>query len=206
MSLYRTPFSRSYWADALASSRNLRTLVFAAEMIAVSIVLGMFYIPVADNLRVTISFVSRALCVLVCGPVVGVIYAVAEDLLGFAIHPTGPFFPGYTLSTVVSCFIYALCFYRTKITIARITLAKVITNYGVNVLLGCLWSTMLYGKGYLYYAAKSLIKNTLYLPVQVLMLVVAFQVLLPILARDKRIPNQIGDRIPWFSRLDGSLV
>lgn len=206
MQLYPTPFSRAYWRDAVASSRNLRNLVFAAEMIAAAIVLGMFYVPVADNLRLTISFMARAVCVLVCGPVLGVIYAVAEDLLSFAIHPTGPFFPGYTLSTVLACFIYALCFYRAKITIARITMAKVITNYAVNVLLGSLWSSMLYGKGYLYYAAKSLIKNTLYLPVQVLMLVVAFQVLLPILARDKRIPSQIGDRIVWFGDLRRSIL
>ena len=42
----------------------------------------------------------------------------------------------------------------------------------------------------------SLIKNTLYLPVQVLMLAVLFQALLPVLARQRLIPSQMGE-LTW---------
>jgi hypothetical protein len=196
MSLFRNPFSRGYWQASLASFRSLRCQVFAALMMAAAIVLSALSVPVADNLYLTVGFLARALMALVCGPLTALVCGCAEDLLGFLIHPSGPFFPGYTLSTMLGVFVYALCFYRTKITLPRIIAAKTITNYFVNVALGSCWSAILYGKGYLYYMTASLIKNTLYLPVQVLMLAVLFQALLPVLARQRLIPSQMGE-LTW---------
>ena len=113
------------------------------------------------------------------------------------IHPGGPFFPGYTLNTVLAVAIYALFFYRQRITVWRVAAAKVLTNYPVNVGLGCLWSHMLYGKGYLYYAATSVVKNTLYLPVQILLLYMLLQGLLPSLRRTRLLSPEHPDRITW---------
>lgn len=197
MSMFASPLSRVYWRESLRSFRDLRIQVFAALMMAAAIVLSMFYVPVADNLRITIGFVARALCALVCGPLTALVYGCAEDLLGFVLHPTGPFFPGYTLSTMLGVFCYALFFYRARITVARIFAVKLITNFAVNVLLGSCWSAMLYGKGYLYYLTASLIKNSLYLPIQVLMLAVVFQLLLPVLVRQHLIPPQMGELTVW---------
>ena len=55
---------------------------------------------------------ARALCALVCGPVMGLVFGFVEDILGFILQPTGDFFPGYTLSTMAGVLVYALCFYR----------------------------------------------------------------------------------------------
>ena len=74
--------------------------------------------------------------------------------------------------------IYALFFYRAKITWRRIILAKLLTNIQ-NVLLGALWSAILYSKGYLYYLTQSAVKNALYLPLQILLLGFLFQAVLP---------------------------
>ena len=35
MQLYRTPFSRAYWRDALTDSKKVKILVFSALMVAV---------------------------------------------------------------------------------------------------------------------------------------------------------------------------
>ena len=85
--------------------------------------------------------------------------------------------------------IYALFLYRQRITILRLALAKTVVNYGVNVLLGALWSQMLYGKGYIYYAGKSLVKNTMMLPAEIIILVLLFNVIVPILQKRRLIPN-----------------
>ena len=143
------------------------------------------------------SFVARALAALVGGPLLGILYGIVEDVLGWVLHPGGPFFPGYTLNTVLGVLIYALFFYRQRITIWRIAAAKVLTNYPVNVGLGCLWSHMLYGKGYLYYAATSVVKNTLYLPVQILLLFLVIQAMLPYMRSMGLISPQQPDRITW---------
>lgn len=195
--LYPSPFSRAYWRTAAGELKNLRVLVFCALMIAAAIALGLFSVPLATNLKLSVSFVARALAALVGGPVVGILYGVAEDVLGWVLHPGGPFFPGYTLNTVLAVVAYALFFYRSRLTVWRIIAAKAIATFPISVGLGCLWSQMLYGKGYLYYLVKSLIKNTLYFPIQVLLLVIVFQALLPAMKRMHLVSDKVGDTIPW---------
>ncbi|NCB34255.1 MAG: hypothetical protein EOM64_10360 [Erysipelotrichia bacterium] len=61
------------------------------------------------------------------------------------------------------------------------------TNYLINVLLGSCWSAMLYSKGYYYYFAKSLVKNTILLPFEVAALYALFKLLMPYLRKKKLI-------------------
>lgn len=198
MQIYSHPFSRSYWRDAAGELRNLRKLVFAALMIAACLVLSRFKIPLGEGLTLNITFLARALCAAVCGPVVSIVFGAAEDTLGFFLSSSsGPYFPGYMITTISGCIIYALFFYRQRITVWRIIWAKLITNIQ-NVFLGSLWSAMLYSKGYLYYMTTSAWKNLVYFPVQVLLLVWLLQSLLPAMHRLRWAPCQIdGDRIPW---------
>ena len=179
MSVFKSPFSLGFWKAAVGELKNLRKLCFAALMVAAAIVLGYFKIPVAENLNLTVSFVARALCAAVCGPVLGVLYGAAEDIIGWFMNPDGVFFPGYTLSTMLAMVVYALFFYRQKLTLWRVIAAKVVTNYPINVGLGCLWSSILYGKGYLAIVPVSLLKNTLYLPFQVILLYMLLAALAP---------------------------
>ena len=133
-----------------------------------------------------------------CGPVVVILFGAAEDTLSFFLSSGGyPYFPGYMLTTILGCMIYALFFYRAKITWRRIILAKVITNIQ-NVLLGSLWSAMLYSKGYIYYLTTSAVKNALYLPLQILMLGFLLQALLPVLHKTGKLPLQLPEeRLGW---------
>lgn len=197
MSLFPSPFSGNFWRTAAGELKRLRVLVFCALMIAAAIALGLLGIPVAPNLNVSVSFVARALAALTGGPVVGVLYGAAEDVLGWVLHPQGPFFPGYTLNTVLGVVTYALFFYRQRLTVWRILAAKAITNFPISVGLGCLWSHILYGKGYLYYAATSLVKNCLYFPLQVLLLAMVFQALLPVMKKTGLVSPQLENHIPW---------
>ncbi|MGM9607728.1 MAG: folate family ECF transporter S component [Oscillospiraceae bacterium] len=194
MPLFKTPFSRSYWKEALKSFRSIRGMVFAALMIAACIVLSHFSIKVTDVLTVSFSFLARALCALVYGPVGALVFGAAEDTLSFLLNSKGyPYFPGYMLTTMLGCFTYALFFYRTKVTVAKIFLAKLITNVQ-NVFLGASWSAILYSKGYLYYMTTSAVKNLISLPIYTLMLVVVFQALLPVMHKIGIIPNQLGEK------------
>lgn len=197
MKLYSSPFSRAYWRTAAREVKNLRVLIFAALMIAATIVLGVPRIPVGYNLNLTISFIPRAVAAMVGGPVVGLLFGFAEDILGWVIDPKGPFFPGYTLDTMLAMLVYAMCFYRQRLTIWRIVLAKVITNYPISVGLGVLWNSILSGKGYIPLMITSLIKNTAYLPLQILLLVIVFQALIPALQKIHLMPDEIPAQIPW---------
>ena len=94
----------------------------------------------------------------------------------------GPFFPGYTLTAMAGSFVYALFLYRARITVRRIVLCKLCVNLLVNVGLNCLWSAMLYSKGYLFYLGQSLAKNLLMLPVEIVILLTFLRIMLPVLS------------------------
>lgn len=193
---YLSPLTPFYWKTAAGEVRRLRTLVFASLMVAAAVVMGSFFIPfpMAENLRIYFTFTVSATCALVCGPVTALLFGFATDIIGFAVHPTGAFFPGYTLSSMLGPFIFALFFYRRRITILRITLAKLLINAFVNVGLGSLWSAIQFEKGYYYFLAKSLIKNSIMLPVEILILAALFRLLLPILADAGLVPRPNGKK------------
>jgi len=191
---YSSPFSAGYWREAAGELKNLRTLCFAALMIAACSALSLIpSIPTTDpNVRVTWGFLARAVCGAVCGPVTALVFGFAEDTVSFLVHPTGPYFPGYALTTMLGTMLYALFLYRARFTPLTLPLrvfgAKLCTNV-LNVVLGSLWSAVLYNKGYLYYMVKSFWKNLIMLPVQTVMLTLLLAALLPILRRMKLVPG-----------------
>ena len=197
-----SPLSVSYWRTAAGELRDLRKLTFAALMIALCIVLGTIpSVTIAQGVRITWGFLARSLCALVCGPVLGVAFGFAEDILSFFLTGGGgyPFFPGYTLTTMLGVLIYALCLYRAEVTVWRIFLAKLLTNIE-NVTLGALWTAILSGNpnlGTAYRAAASVsaVKNLLMLPVQTLLLCLLFAALLPLLRRSGLIPPETPPRL-----------
>lgn len=199
MHIYRSPFSRAYWADALADFRKPRTLVFSALMIAVCVALSYVpSIPIGDGgVRVTWGFLARALCGMVGGPINALVFGFAEDTISFFINPSGAYFPGYALTTMLGTMIYALFLYRTRVTVLRVFLAKLCTNI-LNVFLGALWSAVLYSKGYLYYMTTSAVKNTVMLPVQTVMLALLFMALIPVLYQMGLMPRGAGNHLRLF--------
>lgn len=185
MQLYKTPFSRAYWREALADFKKTKNLVFSALMVAACVALSYLQsIPVVNNIKITWAFLARALCALVCGPVNAVVFGVAEDTVGYLCNPTGGAYnPFYILTTVLGVVTYALFFYRARITPLRVVLAKLLTNLQ-NVFLGSLGTYLFYStKGYWTIVGASAIKNAVMLPVQAVMLLVLLEAMTPLLVR-----------------------
>ena len=181
----------AYWKAAANEFRDYRKITFAALMIALCIILG--YIPSMPffGAKVTWGFLARALCAFVCGPLLGMAFGFAEDILSFFLTGGGgyPFFPGYTLTTMLGVLIYALFFYRAKVTPLRVFLAKLLTNIE-NITLGALWMSILSGKAWMATASKSAIKNLILLPVQAVLLYALIKALSPMLKKLKLISGQ----------------
>ena len=178
--MYTHPFSAWYWRDASRELRDLRKLLFAALMIAMCVVLAQVpSVPLFGGAKITWGFLARSVCAWVCGPVLGLLFAFAEDILSFFLTGGGgyPFFPGYTLTTMLGVLTYALFLYRAPLRIWRIFCAKLLTNVQ-NVVLGALWIAILNSNGVFsletWYASASLsaAKNLIMLPVQAVLLVV----------------------------------
>ena len=144
MQLYRTPFSRAYWRDALTDSKKVKILVFSALMVAVCVALSYARsIPIFYNIRITWGFLGRALCAMVCGPVNALAFGFVEDTVSYFMNPDGGYNPAYVITTMLGALTYALFFYRAKVTVIRLFLAKLVTNLQ-NVFLGSLWTYLWY--------------------------------------------------------------
>lgn len=189
---YRSPFCAGYWRDATRELKNPRVLSFSALMIALCVALSFVpSIAISDGVKVTWGFLARAMCAMVGGPVNALVFGAAEDTISFLIHPTGAYFPGYTLTTMIGTFVYALFLYRQRVTVARIFLAK-LANSVINLFLGSLWSAILYSKGYLYYVVTRLVSYSVTLPIQVVLLSMLIGALLPAFVRMGLHPPQEG--------------
>jgi len=176
-------FAPGYWRLAAADLHSTRNMVFAALMIAMARALSLIpSIPIGHT-NLSFGFLARALCALVCGPVLGMAYGFAEDILGYILQPSGEFFFGYTLSTMVGVLVYALCFYRCRISVLRIVLANALVNILVNALMGSVWTTMIRGGAYLAWFIPSLGKNLVTIIPKSILLYILFQALLPALRR-----------------------
>lgn len=195
--MYNSPFSRAFWRDSLENARSLKTMVICALCMAMSIILGYFYIPITESLSIRFTYLATSTVGLVAGPVAALIYGAAVDLLDFMMHPGFTFFFGYTLSAMVGAFFYAIFYYRQKITVLRILLCRLCVNLIVNVGMGAYWSNMLYGKGFIYRVTTSFFKNIIMLPIEVIITVAFFSLLLPAFKSARYIPAEQNRKITW---------
>ena len=173
-------------AKELKSTRNL---VICAMMAALSIVLmstTSFYIT--PNIKIGVSGLPNRLVDFMFGPVVGAIFGGIMDFLKFLIKPDGGFFFGYTLTAMISGFIYGLFYYKLKIkkplktnitgidlviewckvnivSILLIFIANVLIKVLCNIGLNTLWSSMLTGKAFFAILPARIVKNLIQIPV-----------------------------------------
>lgn len=178
---------------------NTRLLVFAALMVAMARALSLVpSIPIFHT-KLSFGFLARALCAMVCGPVLGLVYGFVEDILGFILQPSGEFFFGYTLSTMLGVLIYALCFYRRRVTVLNIVIANLLVNLLVNAVLGSVWNVMIRGATFWSWFVPSFIKNMATIVPKALLLYILFNSMLPILRRMGVLPRRGEDAgIPLF--------
>lgn len=176
-------FSREYLHSAVTEFKNTRSLVTAALLCALCIIVEKFDIPIIYNvLTVSFTFIVVSLCSLLTGPVVAIPCGIITDLVGVIGTGYTCFF-GYTLSAVAAAVIYALFLYRKKLSLERIFLSRFIVDVLVNVLLGSVWRVMMMNGPYLAYVAIAGIKNLLLLPFEVVVLVLFFNAVMPALSR-----------------------
>ncbi len=196
------PLGAAYWRQANAQLKSVRMLALAGLVSAMAIILqGMPVFLLGNTLKIQFSFLVISVGCCVYGPSVGILAGAVIDTLGFLVSSFGdPYFPGYMLTAMLSGLIYGLFLFHRRINILRLVVLRLVINYGINVLLGSVWKAMLYGKGYYYYFTAGLLKNTLMLPIEVLLLAAVFRILLPALYKSGLVPatgNETG-RIPWL--------
>lgn len=186
---FNSVFCINYWKKASRDLNNIKVICIISLIVALHVVISSLYIPVGENLRIYFSFIPMSIASAIGGPIFSIIYGFLVDILGCIIHPSGPYFPGYTLNSMLAALIFSLFLYRTKITVFKIVISKLTINVIVNIGLGTLWSSIIFNKGYYYFFVKSMVKNILILPIEIILLVGVFKVIIPLLKKMDIIHN-----------------
>ncbi len=142
-------------------------LVTIAFLIALEIVLTRFVSITTPVMRISFGVVPVALCAMLYGPwAAGIAYAIG-DAIGIHLMPTGPFFPGFTLSALLTGILYGLFLYKKEPKLRRVALAAVVIMLVVNLGLNTYWATFLVGKSFLAILPVRIVKELLLLPITV---------------------------------------
>ena len=181
--LFDRPFSKEYWKQAASELKNTKTLIFAALMIALRIALKSVSIYIAADLRISIEFLVNALGAMVFGPVVAIAGAAVSDTLGALLFPSGPYFFPFIFTEIAGSMVFALFFYRTRISVTKVILSRFCTNFFVNIVLQtpimALYYQMMLGKTYKILNLPRMIKNLVLFPIESLLLVLFLRALIP---------------------------
>ena len=164
-------FIRAQFADSFRVLSRTRTITTAGLLLAIQMVLSSYgVIEVTDSLKISLAHLAIAPTAILFGPVVAGIQGALSDLLGFMLKPTGPYFPGFTLTAALLGVIYGMLLYKTKRTTWQIIAARVIVCLFVNIALNTVFLTMLYGPSRLATLPIRVMKNLIQLPIDCLLL------------------------------------
>ncbi len=182
---YSTPFSISYWKDAFSELKSPFILVFAANIIAIRVLLETFSVPLMfmDNLYISFSFLFSALGSFIYGPILAIFTGFISDILAYIIFPKGPYYFPFTLLEILSSLIFALFLYRAKLSKVRIILSKLSVNIVINIILTPVLLYFMYAQASFALFFTRLLKNLLIFPFEIFLMLIFFRAIIPICCR-----------------------
>ena len=154
---------------------NIRVLTSAGILSAIAIVLGFFKIPVTQLIEIRFAVLPVTIAAYMFGPVVGGAVGLVSDIGGYILRPTGPFFPGFTLTSVITGVIFGCMLYKRRPTLLRILAAEIVYTVICGMFLNSLWLSMLYGNGFIPVLTARIVKELVMIPVNTLMLAAVLQ-------------------------------
>ena len=119
------------------------------------------------------------------GEAAGGAAAALGDVIGYLLKPTGPYFPGFTVSAFLTGLVYGFLFYKKEVTWQRALAASLIISVAVNLGLDTLWLSMLYGQGYIAILVGRLVKFPLAVAIQTVLVPLVYRLIV------KRLPSAI---------------
>lgn len=193
--------------DSAESLKNTRVMVACAMLLALGVALNATVaIYLNPTSRITFGLLAFAVCGYLFGPSPAMLIAGLADIVVFVLRPTGPYFPGYTLTAALSGLTYGLAFYQKDMKLPRIqltegvlsvlrqiiqhykrdgrALARILVPQGVvsvllNLVLNTVWAVLVQGRALAAILPIRLLANAIGYLIYVIVLIL----LLPVLKR-----------------------
>ncbi len=126
---------------------NPRNVAQLAILVAMEVVLSRFLsINIWSN-KIGFAFLPVAVTAMYFSPLTTGVTAAVADLIGALLFPSGPFFPGFTLTAFLGGVVYGVALNKS-LTPVRILAAVVVRELGLSLFLNTLWLSVLYSSPY----------------------------------------------------------
>lgn len=152
---------------------SVKSLVLLGLMVALNVVLGRLSIQFTPEVRISVlGFIPIALAGMLMGPLYGGLVGAAGDVLNYVLftHVYGGYFPGYTITALISGLWYGAVLHEKKVSWARaivcIVPVIIIGEMGLN----SVWTYMLYSKTFWAKLPLRLLTNAIECPIKIALL------------------------------------
>lgn len=183
------PSWKEYWREAARLFQNARILAFAALICALRIAVKAIKIPaIPGGLSFTFDAYVNALGSLVYGPLVALGVGAISDTIGAILFPSGDYFFPFIFVEMSSSFIFALFFWKKKLSVPRVLLARFTVSFACNIILTSLCMKWMYAYfawegAYPLINALRIVKNLVMFPLESVLLTLVLNAFLPVLRR-----------------------
>lgn len=148
------------------SKNQLKILVQVALLVAIEVVLSRWFSIATPFVKIGFAFVPLAICGTLFGPVWACAAGGVADFLGANLFPIGPYFPGFTLSAMLTGVVFGLCLHRKEIKWGHIVVAVAVNHLVISLFLTTFWIHLLYGAPYLQLLATRVLQNAIMIPIE----------------------------------------
>lgn len=166
-----------------------KNLVLCGLMAGLGVVLGyVATVQVGQYIRIGFSMVPNRIVDFAFGPVAGGIFGGVLDILKYFMTPagsSGSFFPGFTLSSILTSILYGMILYRRPLTLSRVIVAEVLEKIFIDLILNTIWLSILYGTPFWVnlFGTGRIIAKLVQLPVDIVIVFVLLKAMQKIMAQ-----------------------
>lgn len=152
--------------ESLNEFKNVRVLALCGIFMALSVALKFVAsIDIGQYIRIGVSDLPGMAVSALFGPAVGGIFWGMLDIVKYLVAPTGPYFPGFTISAALNGVIFGVILYKKNITIPRVFMAQLVSKVVVSLLINTAWLSILYGNAFLAMLPARIVTNAIMLPI-----------------------------------------
>ncbi len=126
-----------------------KSIAFMGVLMALEIILSRFFSIPTQFVKISFAFIPLVFMGMMYSPIIAGSANAISDLIGANLFPSGPYFPGFTLTAFLSAFIYSTFYYKKEMTLKRIIMVNLIVTIFLNIGLNTLWLYLMYGPGVL---------------------------------------------------------
>lgn len=183
---------RNIFVSSAKELGTLHTVVFCGLMGGLSIILTMVAsVKMGPYINIGFSWIPNRIVDFMFGPIVGMIYGGAMDIVKWMAKPDGDFMIIYTFVPMLTGIIVGTLLYKKPVSLVRIIIVQIIIKIFINTGLNTYLMSVTGGKAFMELLPLRLLKNVVMIPIDSMILFVVLTTvagILPKLGLYKREP------------------